>query len=234
MKWIFFDLDDTLFDFSRASLIALESLWREESSVRSVFSTSVAFIDEYHIHNSRMWQLHEAGRVSSDFLKSERFRLTLAPDRSDEATLRLSRRLNDRYLDLLGECDAPVAGAKELLTELRQKYLIGVLSNGFKGVQYKKLVSSGLDRFIQRVVISEEIGIQKPDTRLFRYAEEATGADASTAIMVGDNPANDVQGAIDAGWRAVYFDCRGKPFESASPLFLGKVSNLNDILSLAI
>lgn len=47
--------------------------------------------------------------------------------------------------------------------------------------------------------------------------------------MVGDNPANDVGGAIDAGWRAIYYDCKGKPFESSSPLYLGKVSDLRDI-----
>lgn len=229
MKWIFFDLDDTLFDFSRASLFSLERLWREEDTVRAVFNTAAAFIDEYHIHNTRMWQLHESGLVSSDFLKSERFRLTLSPDREDDSTLRMTHHLNDRYLDILSSCDAPRAGAAEVLKELSWKYLIGVLSNGFKGIQYKKLVNSGLDKYIQRVVISEEIGIQKPDTRIFRYAEEATGASADSAIMVGDNPANDVGGAIDAGWRAIYYDCKGKPFESSSPLYLGKVSDLRDI-----
>lgn len=116
-----------------------------------------------------------------------------------------------------------------MLKELRQKYLIGVLSNGFKGIQYKKLVNSGLDSYIQRVVISEEIGIQKPDARIFRYAETATGASADSAVMVGDNPANDVGGAIAAGWRAIYYDCKEKPFESSSPLYLGKVKDLRDI-----
>ena len=139
------------------------------------------------------------------------------------------RKLNDRYLWLLGECDASVEGAKELLDELSRKYLIGVLTNGFIEVQYRKLRSTGLDRYIQRMVISDEIGIQKPDSRLFRYAEQATGATPESTIMIGDNPDNDIRGAIDAGWSAIYLDRKGKPFDSPSTLFKGTITSLMEI-----
>ncbi len=227
-KWIFFDLDDTLFDFSAASLISLRRLYKESPEIQSRFPSSEAFIDEYHIHNKRMWELHESGQITADFLKGERFRLTIAPERNDEATCKEMRRLNDRYLWLLGECNTPMEGAKMLLEALSKKYLIGVLTNGFTEVQYRKLRSTGLDRYIQRMVISDEIGIQKPDPRLFRYAEQATGATPDSTIMIGDNPANDIQGAIDAGWHAIYLDRKSKPFSSTSPLFLGNIKTLLD------
>ena len=228
-KWIFFDLDDTLFDFSWASLVSLRRLWDESAAIRSRFDTPEAFLDEYHIHNKRMWQLHESGQITADFLKPERFRLTLAPEREDEETLKAMRRLNDRYLWLLGECDAPVEGAKDLLDQLSRKSLIGVLTNGFTEAQYRKLRSTGLDRYIQRMVISDEIGIQKPDIRLFRYAEQATGAVPETTLMIGDNPDNDVAGALSAGWSAIYLDRKGKPFASESNLYLGRIDTLQDI-----
>ena len=229
IKWVFFDLDDTLFDFAKSSLISLEKLWREQDIIRQKFATPESFIDEYHIHNSRMWELHESGKITSEFLKGERFRLTIAPERDDEEIQKISRMLNDRYLYLLGECDAPVKGAKELLQHFSKKYMIGVLTNGFNEVQYRKLINSGLDRYIQRVVISDEIGVQKPDTRLFRHAESETGATAETSIMIGDNPKNDIQGALDAGWSAIYFDCKGKGFESESERYLGRVEALDEI-----
>lgn len=232
IKWIFFDLDDTLFDFSRASLFSLRKLWDEQDLLRSKFTSAESFIDEYHIHNSRMWYLHERGEITSEFLKEERFRLTIAPDRTDEDIRTISRMLNDRYLYLLGECNAPCEGAEVLLKNLSKKYLIGVLTNGFNEVQYRKLKNSGLDRYIQRVVISDEIGVQKPDSRLFRYAESETGANAETTIMIGDNPNNDIQGALDAGWKAIYYDCKGKPFESDSDNYLGRITNLEDIQAL--
>lgn len=230
-KWIFFDLDDTLFDFSSASLISLRKLYDETPEIQSRFPSPEAFIEEYHIHNKRMWELHEKGQITADFLKPERFRLTIAPEREDEETRRTMRAHNDRYLWHLGKCNAPMEGAKELLETLSKKYLIGVLTNGFTEVQYRKLRSTGLDRYIQRMVISDEIGIQKPDTRLFRYAEQETGANAEECLMIGDNPDNDVKGALDAGWKAIYFDWKAKPFASDSPLYLGSITSLEELLS---
>lgn len=231
-KWIFFDLDDTLFDFTSASLISLMRLWDETPEIRQKFKNPEIFLDGYHANNRRMWELHESGKITADFLKVERFRLTLDPERTDEDFCKFSRQLNDRYLWHLGGCNAPVEGAMELLKELSQKCLIGVLTNGFNEAQYRKLQSTGLNRFIQRMVISDEIGIQKPDFRLFRYAEQATGADPDQTIMIGDNPDNDIQGALNAGWNAIFFDCKGKSFSSDSDHYLGKIYKLADIPSL--
>ncbi|MDE6341810.1 MAG: YjjG family noncanonical pyrimidine nucleotidase [Muribaculaceae bacterium] len=228
-KWIFFDLDDTLFDFTKASLISLLKLWDESASIRRRFDNPDAFIEEYHVHNKHMWELHESGQITADFLKPERFRLTVYPDRHDDEILTESRYLNDRYLRILGECNAPVDGARELLDKLSRRYLIGVLTNGFTEVQYLKLRSTGLDRYIQRMVISDEIGIQKPDKRIFRYAERSTGATEENAVMIGDNPQNDVAGALGAGWKAIYYDRKGKPFTSDSPLYLGRIEDLSEI-----
>lgn len=228
-KWIFFDLDDTLFDFSSASIISLRKLWEENSQIRNRFDSADAFIGEYHIHNKHLWHLHESGKITADFLKPERFRLTITPNLHDEDTVKSMRAVNDRYLWHLGQCNAPMKGAKDVLEELSKKCLIGVLTNGFTEVQYRKLRSSGLDRYIQRMVVSDEIRIPKPDPRIFRYAEEATGAKSDNILMVGDNPDNDIKGALDAGWHAIYYDWKEKPFESDSDLFLGRIDNLLDI-----
>lgn len=231
-KWIFFDLDDTLFDFSSASLISLMRLWDETPEIRRRFANMDAFLDNYHANNKHMWELHESGQITADFLKGERFRLTIAPERNDDEIRKISRQLNDRYLWHLGGCDAPAKGAKELLQEISKKCLVGVLTNGFTEAQYRKLHSSGLDRYIQRMVISDEIGIQKPDSQLFRYAEQATGARPESTIMIGDNPENDVRGALEAGWAAAYYDCKGKPFSYDSERYLGKTSELAMLPSL--
>ncbi|MDE7408791.1 MAG: YjjG family noncanonical pyrimidine nucleotidase [Muribaculaceae bacterium] len=231
-KWIFFDLDDTLFDFTASSFISLCRLWDESPTIRARFDNPDSFIEEYHIHNKLMWQLHESGQITADFLKPERFRLTVFPDLHDDVSLKESRRLNDRYLWILGECDNPVEGARELLDRLSGKHLIGVLTNGFTEVQYRKLRATGLDRYIQRMVISDEIGIQKPDPRIFRYAEQETGATPETTIMIGDNPDNDIRGAINAGWHAIYLDRKNKPFASDSTLYLGRLNSLQDIRNI--
>ena len=77
------------------------------------------------------------------------------------------------------------------------------------------------------MIISDEIGIQKPDAQIFRFAEQETGATPETSVMIGDNPSNDIAGALEAGWRAIYYDIKGKPFESESKLYLGKIHTLS-------
>lgn len=228
-KWLFFDLDDTLFDFSSASIESLGRLWDESEEIRSKFNSPEAFIEEYHIHNSRMWKLHESGQITADFLKPERFRLTVFPESHDSVTENICRKMNDRYLRILGDCDSVCPDARETLEMLSKRCLIGVLTNGFTEVQYRKLRSTGLDKFIQRMVISDEIGIQKPDSRIFRHAERATGVNASEAVMIGDNPDNDIKGALSAGWKAIYYNRKGKKLDAVSPLLIGETTELADI-----
>lgn len=228
-KWIFFDIDNTLFDFSKASLESLYLLYDRTQIMKDRFSNPESFIDEFHIHNTLMWQLHERGEITSDFLRPERFRLTLFPDRHDSEAALIAKRLDTEYLDILGSRPYVCPGAFELLDRLRGRFLIGALTNGFTDVQYKKLRSTGLDRYIQRMVISDEIGIQKPDTRIFRYAEQAIGASSKEIVMIGDNPVSDIKGALDAGWQAAYYDRYGKGDTFASPLYLGRYSDLNSI-----
>lgn len=229
LKWIFFDIDNTLFDFSKASLESLRLLYDRADEIKARFGSADAFIDEFHIHNSLMWRLHERGKITSDFLRPERFRMTLFPDRGDAEAIATAKALDTEYLDILGSREYVCPGAFELLDRLAGRYLIGALTNGFTNVQYKKLKSTGLDRYIQRMVISDEIGIQKPDFRIFRYAEQAVGASPDEILMIGDNPLSDVQGALSAGWKAAYYDRYAKGESFDSPLYLGRFDDLRSL-----
>ena len=122
----------------------------------------------------------------------------------------LAESWDKRYLDILSDESRLVPDALDILERAREHYLIGILSNGFREVQYKKLRTTGLWRYVQRMVVSDEIGVNKPDARLFRFAEQAVGARPEECLMIGDNPDADIKGAIDAGWRAVYFNRVGK------------------------
>jgi len=207
MNWIFFDIDDTLWSFSRNSAISLRHLYDETELLRNIFPDYNVFDTLYHQRNSELWQLYHRGKIMSDYLKVERFRWPLAqagylqPDIEN-----LCMQLNDRYLQMLPSQTETMPDALYVLEKLARKYLIGALSNGFSHVQYRKIYGSGLYKYINRMIVSDEIGIQKPDRRIFEHALLETGATADTATMVGDNPEADVQGAINAGWRAFYYD----------------------------
>lgn len=210
--WVFFDLDDTLWDFTSNSLEALEYLYNSEIVLQSAFTCFEAFSDAYHNINSRLWELYHAGKIGRDYLKAERFesllRSTLTPSAAhDEAV-----RLDSRYLSVLAENSHTISEALEVLSEISKSCLIGIISNGFLKTQYRKIEVSGLQRFIQRMIVSDEIGVQKPAKAIFDYALAETGAHRHRCVMIGDNPDADIRGAIEAGWNAIYFNRKGKDY----------------------
>ncbi len=73
--------------------------------------------------------------------------------------------------------------------------------------------SGGLDKYISELVLSDDINVTKPDKRLFDYALQRVGGDAETTVMIGDNYDADILGAINAGWRTVFFNKRGEQIE---------------------
>ena len=204
-KWLFFDLDDTLWDFKRNSLESLRHVFSLFNEINGVFGTFDEFSDEYHRHNKILWEDFAAGKVTSDKLKTERWRRTLWPMSDPDLPPAACGVIDREYLRFLSEQPYLVDGAEELLGRLSRRCMIGVLSNGFLDTQYRKLRYSGLWRYVARTVVSEEAGFQKPDPRLYKYAVEATGA-TGVPIMIGDNPHTDILGALRAGWNAVWYN----------------------------
>ena len=87
-------------------------------------------------------------------------------------------------------------------------YELNVISNGFKGVQERKLEAGGMNRYIKHVILSEDCGITKPRPGIYDYAMQVCGAKPSSIVMIGDDPTTDIAGALNAGWRTIYFNTR--------------------------
>jgi HAD superfamily hydrolase (TIGR01509 family) len=98
-----------------------------------------------------------------------------------------------------------VAGALDALSAVR----IAVVTNGLPDHQWLKLETAGLTRHVDLFVASGAIGIAKPDARVFEVTLERLGLDPGEAVMVGDNPENDVDAARRAGVRAIWLDREG-------------------------
>ncbi len=220
-KWVWFDLDDTLYDFRESSEIALQRVF-DSRNLGRWFSSLQQWKDIYHKHNAELWLLYNAGEISKEYLKMERFRRPLVEVGADEATAReLSLAMDGEYLHELAVTGLTLPGTHSLLQHLRDNGIkIGILSNGFTEVQYDKLRSAEIDRLVDCVVLSDEIGINKPDRRIFDYALEKSGARLENCIMVGDNPDTDIAGAVNAGWQARLFNPLTEKLENLIPELL--------------
>lgn len=81
-----------------------------------------------------------------------------------------------------------------------------IITNGFKEVQLTKLEKSAILPFFEVIISSEEIGINKPDLRIFRHALAAAEAQPHHSVMIGDDMNIDVMGAERAGMHGIHFD----------------------------
>ena len=93
------------------------------------------------------------------------------------------------------------ADAREVISGLTGRYRLGLVSDGYLGVQRRKWKALGLEGCFDAVVFSDELGREcwKPSTRPFETVLERLGAEAHRAVYVADNPAKDFYGARQVG-----------------------------------
>lgn len=117
------------------------------------------------------------------------------------------------------------------LEALRASHRLALISNGLGRDQRLKLDRLGLNDYFEVCVISEEIGVTKPQPGIFAHALEALGVDAGVALHAGDNPHHDVAGARDHGMRSVWVNRRGGRFDGPGDAD-AEVSHLGELVQL--
>jgi 2-haloacid dehalogenase len=192
-----FDLDDTLLDFKASERL---------SFVRTMQALGLrdgldGLFPQYQAINVALWKEFEAGSVSKDFLKVERFRRTFAQNRLEidpEAASHL-------YLESLSDTVVLIDGARQVCEALCAIGEVGIITNGVEHIQTRRIASSGLKDHISFVSTSEACGYAKPDSRFFDYAAKMARSFAKhETIIVGDRLDADILGAnrfgIDSCW----------------------------------
>lgn len=209
---IFFDFDDTLYDTHGNSVIALRKLY-EEKHWNEIMPPFDVFNKAYVETNVEVWTKYTNGEIDRDTLIVERFRkpitemINMRGGDTSWVTPEACLALSDRYGDIISLEPGIVDGAEELVSYLTKKgYRIHLCSNGFHEVQYRKLKSSGLEKYFSTVILSEDAGANKPRKEFFDYAFEKTGAKPSTTVMIGDNYRTDIAGAMNAGTDSILFN----------------------------
>ena len=224
-KYILFDLDRTLWDFDTN---ARNNISRLLLKYNLNIEDHSQFYKLYDKINHILWSAYEKGEISKDFLRGERFYRTFLEYNIDNREL--SEVFGEEYLDTMPEQTVLMPGAYELLSKLYDKGVkMAIISNGFKEVQYRKLMNSGISRFFKAVIISEEVGFHKPSPLIFKAALEALNAEKERTLMVGDDIANDIEGAQIFGIKQYFYNYKGVNCE-AGPTY--ESDSLSGILEL--
>jgi len=225
---LFFDLDHTLWDFHRNSEETLHQLYND-FQLKSLGAKSASlFIETYKQINHQLWDDYQKGKISKELLRNSRFRSAFKASGFDGEHIADS--FSEQYLQVCPTKPHLLPNAREVLDYLQGKYNMSIITNGFAEVQHIKLKQAGIDGFFSHVFISEIIGFQKPDARIFQHAAAVTGAATDSSLMIGDNYETDISGAINAGFDHVYFNPQQVPHKLSVQKEISDLKELMEIL----
>ena len=202
-KDIFFDLDNTLWDFDKSSTYALKQIF-ERYKLNRYFDNFEQFYGQYEQLNHRRCDDYRKGKIDKDQLSVVRF-LYLLEERTGEVKAKLAEQIANTYLAEMTKEPYLETSSFQVLKELSLRgYNLHIITDGFLEVQLVKLKTGKISSFINTLVVSEEIGVLKPDKRLFDYALTKANAKKETSIFVGNDYENDILGAYNAGLDQVF------------------------------
>jgi YjjG family noncanonical pyrimidine nucleotidase len=203
-KAVLFDLDETLFDHQHS----VRTAKRTVHAMYACFAphTFDRFEADLEVRLQELWPEVMNGRMSIPERLGESFRRLCDQYSLAEVD---SGSMAGHYLDAYLRSRQVIPGAIPLLEAVRPHAKIGIVTNHLPAVQAEKLQILKLDGLVDFVVCSGELGIHKPDRRIFEYALEKAGCTPVEAVMIGDSWHADIEGAAGVGIRAVWFNQHG-------------------------
>lgn len=228
---LFIDLDDTLYDFTSNSRETYRTVY-ELMEYSRWFDSFEHYYAIYWEYNQQLWGLYNDGKITKDQLNAERYthplRVVGLPN-ADAVGVRFWEESMKRLP--LGNRLMPYA--REALEYLRPKYRMYILSNGFMELQSRKMQSADIAHYFDGVILSDDIGVNKPHPAIFEHALRVAGVTADKALMIGDNFEVDIKGAQQVGMDQAFYNVSQCDTDSLSftPTYtLSSLLNLKDIL----
>lgn len=220
-KVLLFDADETLFDFKKSERIALEL---------AVSDFDIPYDQAHHLKiyetiNSAIWKEFEEGKITQNTLKVERFRRL-----SKELGINFDpNRFAERYMEHLAEASFLLDDVLSLLNHLHDHYKLIIVTNGLAYVQNRRIGKSIIAGYFSAIVISEEVGIAKPNPKIFEHTLSLINhVDKMDVLMIGDSLTSDIQGGINFGIDTCWYNPRKLDNTSQlKPTF-----EINDLMSL--
>lgn len=197
---LFFDINDTLVNHSSAQEKAIKKLAKHLPHV-----IELDFYNTWKKISIYYWKLFEQKKISYD---EQRFKRVIETWNHFKASLS-SQQISEFADDYIKYYEEVLSANPALLKIIKTSRLlnttIGVISNGYGPMQRRRLKVVGLERYFDNklVFISDEIGIEKPDERIFILAENAIGLPSLQLVMYGDDYKNDIEPTKKRGWKAI-------------------------------
>ena len=226
-KALFFDLDHTIWDFDKNAEETLFELYELRRLNEIGLSSAEVFIETYTRNNHRLWADYHVGKISKETLREARFKQTFLDLGVDPEIIPIG--FEDAYVALCPTKTNLFPNAHETLQYLSSKYPLYLISNGFKESQAVKISNTDIGKYFKGIIVSEDVGCNKPDKAIFQYAVDLAGTTAAESMMIGDSLEADVYGALNFGMDAIYFNPLNAPKPDDVPL---QISDLKELVAM--
>ena len=225
IKHIIFDLDDTLCDYRKAK----ENAKPHINEVLKTFGIDIdGFWNRFNRVEPLLFRQFADRTIARDEYRIRRFADVLQD--SHPRFLEISSELNHIYMRETNQKTELFYDTIPLMKVLQAKDIEAViLTNGPSDGQRAKFKTLGLSRYVQRIHIGEEIGFSKPSREAFEFVLRDLDAAAPDVLMVGDSIENDIDGAEQAGIKAVLID-RGDIHSGNTGIRIGTLSEVIELL----
>lgn len=224
---LFVDLDDTLWDIHHNSKECLNEIFHDYG-YHKYYNSFEDYYNVYMPSNLHLWGLYREGKINKDDLIVERFLVPVRQFGIDDAVY--AKKLSDDFLERTTLRTKLVEGTIELLEYLKPKYKMHILSNGFREVQYKKIENSGLTPYFDKIILSDDVGVNKPHRDFFNYALKQTDANPSNTLMIGDSWDADIIGAYNSHIHQLWYNPENLQPNGFTPTYC--VKTLKEIKSI--
>ncbi len=198
---VFFDLDHTLWDFEKNSALTFDKIFK----LNNVEVNLDDFLQQYIPINFKYWKLYREERIKKEALRFTRLNETFQALEVQVAD-KIIHQLSEDYIKYLSTFNFLIEDATSILEYLRSNYRLHIITNGFDEVQYKKMDKSNIIHYFETITNSELAGVKKPNPKIFNYALDLAKVNAGRSIMIGDSLEADVEGALNMGMDAIFFN----------------------------
>jgi YjjG family noncanonical pyrimidine nucleotidase len=219
-QWLIFDADGTLFDFRLGETTALQSTTREHG-----IGYSPQLHDAYKAISAVLWGQFELGEISLLHLRVVRFERLFGDfgiDLDPES-------FNLDFMEALGQQRQLLPGAENIVRRLSSRFRLLLATNGIAVVQRRRFAHSSIRRYFEDVVISDEIGVAKPQVGFMEEVFSRMGRPPkSEVLMIGDGLSSDIAGGANYGIDTCWFNPDGLPLNGfPKPTFT--ITDLSEI-----
>lgn len=210
MRAVLFDLDQTLLD--RDSSLHAFLRWQCANTLKPHLKAPASFI-------SRFIDLDDNGKVWKDNVYTQLIEEFNIPDLTPQELL-------TEYTDKFCQFTNPRPGIPEVIESLSGTHRLGLITNGPSPFQEQNFHSLGFSSHFESIIVSEAVGLRKPDPAIFLLACSELDVSPAEAIYIGDNPESDIRGAQNAGLKTIFIPTAQHPTCPIADITINESSEL--------